>query len=109
MSDVTREKSKCCSDCEIIDTVRYCGSCGRIDVHPLLKSKCRPRQKGIVDKETLKLEARLSQLIEIICLPIKPTDHSNYCGQAKTISVKLDYSTMDLDNALQEQRKIESC
>ena len=78
MPGVTREKSKCCCDSEFIETVWYCGSCERIDVHPFLKSKFKPRQKGIVDIETLKLEARLSQLIEITCLPIKPPDHSVY-------------------------------
>ena len=77
-------------------------------MHPLLKSKCRPRQKGIVDKETLKLEARLSQLIEINCLPIKSPDLSNYYGQAKAIAEKLGRSTTDLDKALKDQREIES-
>ena len=57
------------------------------------------------------MEARLSQLIEINCLPIKSPDLSNYYyGQAKAIRVaeKLGRSTTDLDKALKEQREIES-
>ena len=73
---------------------------------PPLKRK--HRKKGIVDTETPKLEARLFQLIEIICLPIEPSDRSVYYGKAKTIATELGLSTEDLERALKQQREYES-
>ena len=82
MSTVIRDTSICYQECEFVDTVWYCGLCGRIDRHPVLKAKVKSRQKGTVDVATLELKVRLSQLVEIICLPIEHLDYSGYRKQA---------------------------
>ena len=107
MSKVIRETSTCCLECEFIDTVWYCGCCGRFDRPPVLKAKVKSRQKGIVDVATLKLEARLSQLVEIICLPIKHPDHSGYREQAMALAQKLGCSK-NLNDAIELQENLES-
>jgi hypothetical protein len=67
-------------------------------------------RRGVVDKVTLKHEAKLSQLIEIICLQ---TDHphlpvADYREQANTLATKLGRSVTQLDAAIRDQKMVES-
>jgi len=104
MSNVLRTSKTCCH-CESIDVIWYCESCGRIDLRPILKTATKA-WRGVVDVETLKHEAKLSQLIEIICLQ---TDHpllADYREQAKTLATKLGRSK-DLDKAIRDQTTLE--
>ena len=58
----------------------------------------------VVDVATLKLEARLSQLVEIICLPIKHPDHSGYREHAVALAQKLGCQcSKNLNDAIEEQ------
>ena len=65
-------------------------------------------RKGTVDKVTLEYEAKMSQLIEIICLQ---TDHPHqadyYRRQAIILATKLGRSETELDIAIRDQKKLE--
>ena len=107
MSTVIRDTSICYQECEFVDTVWYCGLCGRIDRHPVLKAQIKSRQKGTVDVATLELEARLSQLVEIICLPIEHLDYSGYRKHAVALAQQLG-CLKNLNDAIKEQESLES-
>ena len=53
------------------------------------------------------MEARLSQLVEIICLPIQQPDHSGYREQVVALAQKLG-CLKNLNDAIKEQESLES-
>jgi hypothetical protein len=63
--------------------------------------------RGVVDKETLKQEAKLSQLIEIICLQTGHPPQADYRDQAKTLAKMLGRTEIQLDAAIRNQKKLE--
>ena len=63
--------------------------------------------RGVVGKETLKHEAKLSQLIEIICLQTDHPHQADYLQQARTLAKTLGRTEAELDTAIGHNKTIE--